>query len=49
MRDTLGRGDYEHSSEPGHSYRNGGCEGRLKAVEACDQSGLLQKLFIRRL
>jgi hypothetical protein len=24
-------------------------EGRLKAAEACDQSGLFQELFIRRL
>jgi hypothetical protein len=48
-RGTLGRSHYKHSSEPGRGYRNGLREGRLKAAEACDQSGLLQKLFIRRL
>jgi len=43
-----GSGHYKHSSELGRGYRNGVREGRLKAAEACDQSGLLQKLVIRR-
>jgi hypothetical protein len=43
VRNNLGLGHYKHSSEPGRGYRNGALEGRLKAAEACDQSGLLQK------